>query len=176
MDDTPIKIWRLAERSFVEFQITEQEKTRSAQPIPKDGTTWFPPPRGMLKVNVDASFNKTSKKAAVAAISSSASSAKAFAIRFGMTFAIKNGLSNVIFESDCLDVVNRIKSKIFSAWESASIEEDILNILLSYQSFSLVYASRICNGPAYWVAKGTLVECCPCDWATFVPQDLKLLL
>ncbi|KAL4342483.1 hypothetical protein GQ457_08G034830 [Hibiscus cannabinus] len=147
----------------------------------------------MLKVNADVSFNKTSKKAAVAAIvcdvtrqikggdtlilkSSSASPAEAFAIQFGMTFAIKNGLSNVIFESDCLDVVNRVKSKIFSVWESASIEKDILNLLLSHPSFSLVYDPRACNRTTDWVAKGTLAECCPCDWTTFIPQGLKLLL
>ncbi|KAL4385633.1 hypothetical protein GQ457_15G000520 [Hibiscus cannabinus] len=124
-----------------------------------DGGSWSPPPRGILKVNVDAAFDKATNKAAVAAIvrdvtgqikggdtmtlkASSVSLAEAFAIRFGMNYALKKGFSNIIVESDNLGVVKRVKSKILSVWESASIEEDIVNMMMLSPSFSLVHTSR----------------------------------
>ncbi|KAL4351366.1 hypothetical protein GQ457_06G030590 [Hibiscus cannabinus] len=143
----------------------------------------------MLKVNVDAAFDKATNKAAVAAIArdvtgqikggdtmtlkaSSASSAEAFAIRFGMNFALKKGFSNVIVESDNLGVVKRVKSNILSAWESASIEEDIVNMMWLSPSFSLIHTPRGCNRVADWMAKAALKGCCPNDWAKFLPVDI----
>ncbi|KAL4339614.1 hypothetical protein GQ457_08G023190 [Hibiscus cannabinus] len=181
------------EKAFREFKQSKGDEDKSVLSTSLNIFLWYPPPYGMTKINVDVVFEKTTGSAAVAVVArysegmivggnsmllkaSSASVAEAFAIRFGMIFVIKKGLNNVIFESHNLGVVNRVKSKCLSAWESTSIEEDILDLLLSFPSFSLLFVPRSCKRVVNLIAKAVKAECCPDNWVRIIPKGIKLCL
>ncbi|KAL4388652.1 hypothetical protein GQ457_09G013050 [Hibiscus cannabinus] len=149
----PLEVSNRAECALKEFS--------SAQPLPRSSIS-SPNPnkifgpliqRDVLKECCDATFDKKIRKAAVAIIerdctgaivfgdticflAPTASSAEAEAIRLGISLASNAGLDQVLFEYDCLGVVQRLNSGVLTAWESASIEEDILSRKYSFSSIS----------------------------------------
>ncbi|KAL4388633.1 hypothetical protein GQ457_09G012260 [Hibiscus cannabinus] len=193
MLDSPWDVWNRAESAFMEFSCAQSKDQRNNSPPQPKLSTWSPPLAGITKICCDAAFNKLTGKAAAAAVAhdsteaivhgntirflaSSASSAEASAIRIGFSLALNVGLENVIFESDCLGVVNRLNSGVLSAWESAAIEEDILSMASLFSSFSFSFIPRACNRVVDWVAKNALNLSCPVNWVNNVPPGLRPFL
>ena len=93
---------------------------------------WKHPPKGIIKFNVDISYNSNSSFACVAVVGrdflgkilfgkaqkiqvSSPLKAKAEALLIGINFVIENNLTNCIFEIDSLEVYN-VVSKIYQSY------------------------------------------------------------
>lgn len=108
-------------------------------------TMWTPPPEGGFQLNVDAATSSKDQKAGLGAVirdsrgkvvaagiqqtllKGNVSLAEAEEVHWGMQVARKVGLSSLIIESDCLEVVELannikgIKSEIF--WTISEIKK-----------------------------------------------------
>lgn len=105
-----------------------QKKTPVVKWAERAAASWQPPPVGSLKINVDATtFRELGSglgvvirdhevsvcRAACLQTKSkwNAEIAEAKAIILGLQIAIQCNVENVIIESDCLHVINRVKSR-----------------------------------------------------------------
>ncbi|KAL4319986.1 hypothetical protein GQ457_18G004470 [Hibiscus cannabinus] len=188
VDSDPSLSWLLAHDAFMEFyKINILEPSRLYQENGHNQQC-TPTPPDCIKINCDASFINFSSSAAGAAVfrdshgkivkvvsksfrAFSASMAEALAVRMGDTFAFRCGFPNIIVESDNIGLISRLKTKSFSAWDSALIEADIINLATGFSSVSFSHVSRLCNRQADWVARSTRVENYPVDWVSAMPRD-----
>ncbi|KAL4368983.1 hypothetical protein GQ457_05G013760 [Hibiscus cannabinus] len=178
---------------MTEFMSVKKVTYMSTKGTKEMSKSWTPPESGIIKLNCDAAFDKISGCATTAVIArdssscliggisssflaTSASSAEAYAIRLGAILAKEKGYANVIFESNNLGVINRLKSNCFTAWESAAVEEDILNLCLNFSSYSFSFIHRSGNVAADWVVKAVMNFSCPDDWVFDAPLGLRKLL
>ncbi|KAL4348964.1 hypothetical protein GQ457_17G013080 [Hibiscus cannabinus] len=163
-----IEVWHLASASSSEFEMIHCTSAVLKANERTLNEKWAPPVNGCVKVNCDASVDCVSGEACVAAIirdcngdvvgeatkkfrTSSIAMVEACAIRLGLLTAINGRFQNVLVESDNESVVSRIKTEKPSAWESAAMEYDILEIMSSFSSVSISYIKRICNRTADWM-------------------------
>ncbi|KAL4384556.1 hypothetical protein GQ457_15G009290 [Hibiscus cannabinus] len=188
VDSDPSLSWLLAHDAFMEFsQINILEPSRLYQENGHNQQC-TPTPPDCIKINCDASFINFSSSAAGAAVfrdshgkivkvvsksfrAFSASMAEALAVRMGVSFAFRCGFPNIIVESDNIGLISRLKTKSFSAWDSALIEADIINLTTGFSSVSFSHVSRLCNRQADWVARSTRVGNYPVDWVSAMPRD-----
>ncbi|KAL4272603.1 hypothetical protein GQ457_13G021900 [Hibiscus cannabinus] len=193
--NTPVDVWKRAEEACEEFLGTKTRLRENVSSLPYSfinqsvQNLWFPPPMGSFKICCDAAFDKLTGEAAAATIirdctraivagdliillAPSASSAEASAIRLGVSLALSADLENVIFESDCRGVIERLNSGAFTAWDSAAIEEDILSRISLFSSVSFSFIPRSCNRVADWAAKYDLSCSCSLGWVYHIPPDL----
>ncbi|GMJ12482.1 hypothetical protein like AT2G02650 [Hibiscus trionum] len=193
MVDSPIKVWLKAQEAFSEFSSFLTNKPEISPCTRRETSQWTPPNPGFLKVNCDASFDpnigvdsgdvifrdetRSFINGKLFSFSSrNASCAEALALRFVITSDVDSSFSHVVFESDNLGVIGRINSKTLSAWESAAIEQDILCIATPFPFFSFKFVNMLCNKAVDWVAKATRLGTCPNNWASCIPQELRVLL
>ncbi|KAK8629910.1 hypothetical protein V6N13_078727 [Hibiscus sabdariffa] len=178
--ESPIEVWQKAERPAAEFaQIwDEPNKENAHQELPR--ASWTPPINGYVKINCDASVSQEPQAATTAAIlrdsdgrivggearlihTKSVDVAEAMAIRLGVETAAKAGFTQIMVESDNLNLINRIVSKDHSFWKTAAVEKDIVALSCKFTSCSFSFISRKCNMTADWVAKNFRVSACPSD-------------
>ena len=90
---------------------------------------WCPPPRGIIKINVDASFSSTARISTLGAVASNSEAevgfwaitrieevespiqAELYAILLGLQVARERNFENIQPESDCLKAVKEILKK-----------------------------------------------------------------
>ncbi|KAL4302913.1 hypothetical protein GQ457_10G015010 [Hibiscus cannabinus] len=145
----------------------------------------------MVKINCDASIEISSDSAAIAAIIRnysgiiiggdlkkihffSVNEAEAEAFRFDISCGCTGGFHNIIVESDNAGLIDRLRSKTFSIWNSAAIGKDILSSLGYFEFCFFSFVGRECNVAVDWVAKITRYNSCPSDWVVKPPQLSRL--
>lgn len=131
--------------------------------------SWVPPPSHLIKFNCDGAFNPSRSFAAFGVIArvsggsahcwrvgrvpaSSAIHIEAWALRIACATAMEMELSEAIFESDCLELVNAVTdSKNSGAWEISTLIEDIKE-WAKVRCWSFVWCVREQNKAAHCLA------------------------
>jgi hypothetical protein len=133
---------------------------------------WVPPPEGMVLLNVDAAMFAASKQMGtgivarnhvgsfVAACSTVTDDvilpelAEAMSIRQALSFAREEGFPKIILASDCLSVIQRIKSSMTDRSPFGSVIEDIKTSSKYFISCYFRHVVRVLNVPAHQLARG----------------------
>jgi hypothetical protein len=163
-------------KSYVDMIIThiyKQATNHRREPAPT--TSWAPPPEGTLMINVDDALFSSSKYMGagvvirdyqgdcVAACRVSFPNVEvpelveALAIRAALEFAQDEGLDSIIIATDCLSVVQRVRSSLRDRSACAPIIEDIKNLVAAFASCFVIHISRVQNIAAHCLARLTRV-------------------
>ncbi|XP_057418966.1 uncharacterized protein LOC130713193 [Lotus japonicus] len=130
---------------------------------------WIAPPQGRVKINVDAAFNKTTCRGAVAAIcrdetgaqlmshsrgihAPSPLVAEAIAIREALTLILNLGLDHAQVESDNKEIISLIKNGK-SRWEISLILQDIHSLRSGAGGVNFIWTPREGNSHAHDLAQ-----------------------
>lgn len=134
------------------------------------GYGWRPPDDGWVKINTDASVSSLQHKSGAGGIARTPSTflaawskpypevsdpltAETLALRDGVIFAKLRGLSRVVMEVDCLEVVNLWNSRTFSRSLVAPLLSEIEELASSFISFVIQHVMRNANTSAHLCAK-----------------------
>ncbi|KAF7814122.1 reverse transcriptase [Senna tora] len=91
--------------------------------------------------------------------------------------AREKGFSRVVFESDCLELVQAlVADSPIMDWRAFSVVEDIRRLSKEFSAFSFSWIPRSANQAADWVAVSAAKKMCPSDWVLVPPSSLALLL
>ena len=148
---------------------------------------WSPPPEGMVAINVDAAIFATSCRMGMGIVIRDHNGkclavcseqrrevvmpelAEALAIRRAVILAKDEGFSNIIVNSDCLSVVQRVNSNLEDRSLCGPIIRDIKMMAISFNSCSFCFVNRIINGAAHRLAKFSEFSGC-CVWRGVTPE------
>ncbi|PRQ21155.1 putative RNA-directed DNA polymerase [Rosa chinensis] len=154
---------------------------------------WSPPPAGWLKVNIDGAFDQGTRRGGLGIVVRDADSTvvagacgqcsdvlqplvvEALASRLACKLVEENSLAPVIFESDCLQLVQAIQTDGDDTSQLGRIVDDI-SLSISYLAgsfFSHVY--RESNMLAHKLAKYALVSGLQISWSGHVPPGVSNL-
>jgi ribonuclease HI len=132
---------------------------------------WSPPPEGKVQINVDAAIFKTSKRTGVGVVIrnhrgiclaacselllevATPELAEALAARRALSFASEEGFDQVVLASDCLSMVQRIKSTTMDRSYLGVVIQDIQKMAASFSSISFCHISRNLNESAHILAR-----------------------
>ncbi|XBI06774.1 uncharacterized protein [Aegilops tauschii subsp. strangulata] len=128
---------------------------------------WTKPLEGFVKLNVDASFRALSLQGAVGVVLrdhkggfvaasseqlehvADAGTAEAYALRRGLLLAQELGISKLVVESDCLEVINTMQNGGFTASGAVAIYSDCLVLVIGYTSVTFVHCPREANSVSH---------------------------
>lgn len=100
---------------------------------------------------------------------------EAWALRIACVVAKERNLSEVLFESDCKELINCINNSPEQCpWENAAVVEDIKTWAASEQ-WSFVWCNREKNRAAHWVATSCLSRSLFTSMGC-IPPDLELIV
>uniref|UniRef100_A0A453JMD1 RNase H type-1 domain-containing protein n=1 Tax=Aegilops tauschii subsp. strangulata TaxID=200361 RepID=A0A453JMD1_AEGTS len=134
------------------------------------GFGWRPPELEYVKINTDASVSMTENRSGVGGLARTSSTfvaawskphlnvtdpltAEAPALRDGVIFGKLQGLQRVVFETDCLELVQLWNSQHFTRSVIAPILLDIEELASSFPSFDIQHVFRQANTSAHLCAK-----------------------
>ena len=124
-----------------------------------------------MKVNEDASFKAQSRQGVVSAVLrghkggliaasneqlehvADAGTAEAYALRHGLLLVQQLGISKLVVESDCLEVINTMNNGGFMATGAAAIYSDCLVLIIGYASVTFVHCPREANSVSHELAR-----------------------
>ena len=150
-------------------------------------TSWPPPRPEIVAINVDAAIDSRGSRVGTGCVlrdhrgvvlasevSATAhglapSLAEASAILRGLRFASDSGFRRVVVHSDCLHVINEIKSGDIPTTELGTILEDIKESLGAFHEYSFLFIPRLCNAAAHNLAKFALFVNSEVRWSGLVP-------
>ena len=144
---------------------------------------WQKPPATFLKINCDGSFRDHMTEAGVGVIcrdthgyfkwgfvdkvkSLSAFMTEALALKRALLLAIDLGHDKVIFETDCLLLLNCVaqnKPESYE-WQCRSIVQEIITLFSSKAGFSISFTLRSGNLAADHLAAFVCKDVCPIGW------------
>jgi hypothetical protein len=154
------------------------------------GVKWCPPPAGVVKVNVDASFNPDTLQGATGVVARndqgqviSVSSrwyenipdvitAEAFACRDGADMVGKLNLTNVILETDNMEVAALWKSRAKNRSRILPLLYQIEELSRPCISFEINHVRREANMDAHYTAKNASPSNDVSTWMHQVPEFL----
>lgn len=79
--------------------------------------------------------------------------AEAYALRHGLLLAQQLGITKVVSESDCMEVINTMNNGGFTASGAAAIYSDCLVLAIRYNSVSFVHCPREANSVSHELAR-----------------------
>lgn len=159
-------------------------------PKPESEKGWSKPDQGVVKINFDA--NTTGRKmcfgivardhdgfvlggrAGVLEKNVQAEWAELHALEESISFAQTKNWTKLVFESDCVGLINRLnKTKVDFSTMGHRIK-DILNILKQYCNFdfSFGWAPRCCNKAADLLCKWANIQNCITDFNMDYPLEI----
>ncbi|KAI8528203.1 hypothetical protein RHMOL_Rhmol12G0132300 [Rhododendron molle] len=172
------------------FALFKGPKTSTPRQVREN--RWTPPPSSVVKFNIDGAFKSSRSLAAFGVIArdsggtaqfwcmgrtiaTSAISIEAWALRIACSVAMELDISEAIFESDCLELINCFKDSNSSGpWEIRTIVEDIKEWANS-RNWSFVWCYRENNKVAHWLAANCLSRNCIFS-SDCIPPTLQFLL
>ena len=132
---------------------------------------WIKPMEGCVKLNVDAAFHAETLNGAVGAVLrddrggfiaasngklehvADAATTEAFALRHGLLLAQQVGVTKMVVEADCLEVINTMNSGGFTATGAAAIYADCNVLIVGYTSVSFIHCPREANCVSHELAR-----------------------
>ncbi|KAM2345316.1 hypothetical protein ACFXTH_009215 [Malus domestica] len=163
-------------------------------PLDRGACRWKKPAFGILKVNTDATWCKTTLRTGVgwvcrnfagllqgaegsgAALCHSAAAGEATAIRTALLACIDHGYDNVVIESDAKVIIQMIKHEIDLDFSIECILGDIEVLARRLRSVSFSYVPREGNAAAHSVAKFVFKEGREYGWDCIGPEFLFNIL
>ncbi|KAL5762184.1 hypothetical protein ACOSP7_018448 [Xanthoceras sorbifolium] len=148
---------------------------------------WNPPPKGCLKLNVDAAINKCAGKIGlgvvvrdytgslvfaagiVAPLVVDVTCAEAKALLAGAQMAVDRDLLPLQIESDALNVVNLCKAGDLIRSDLGIIIQDIIDVCCDYDIVSISYVPRNCNMVAHTISKWVIGFNSSTVWSSAFP-------
>jgi ribonuclease HI len=142
--------------------------------VSTSATTWTPPPLGTVLVSSDAAIFQEAGCRGVGAIMrdhqgaflaacrqhieglSSPELAEAVALRRAVQLARAERVDNVIFETDCLSLVQRLNSSTMDRSIVGMVVAEIKGVGRGFTSISFRHVKRVFNQPAHLLAKSSL--------------------
>jgi ribonuclease HI len=156
--------------------------------------SWKKPVAGWAKCNVDAAYSAETGQGGTGAVIRNdagvflgaqatpyahcmdATTAEAWSCRDGMTLAMKCGVVKLCLESDCLELVRLWQSRETQRSLIAPVLMEMQDLSVSFNAFSLVYASRLCNKVAHEVARQAHSMTETVEWQFEAPSSIQSLL
>ncbi|XP_026399116.1 uncharacterized protein LOC113294964 [Papaver somniferum] len=158
-------------------------------------STWEPPFIGQLKINIDVSYDDVDKEFGFGLIIRDYTGTcrgvrgrhcngglnAEHSERFGVLEAIKwvkdLNLSNLVFESDCINVVNSLKGATLDVqWENQGFVIEIRHLLNSFSNGSVNYVKRTANNVAQKPANKARTSRATFQHFEIIPADIVDLL
>jgi len=157
-------------------------------------TSWFPPPRGTIKINWDASLNIKrgwiglgviardnngfflGARSVTKQVSADPNLAEAMAALLALQFSKEAGFFDVIFEGDATKVINEINSE---PPYPSRIGHFIENIHLEkgcFRSVVFSFSPRECNNAAHTLAKEASSNCVDNRWLEDMPVCIRSIV
>jgi hypothetical protein len=155
---------------------------------------WKPPPLGLVKLNVDASFNLISGGAGLGGVFrdsqgtvlgaftafhasvSSATHGELLALLVGVQEACKRHMVPLLVESDCLSIVQALQSAVLDFSELGFLLEDLRQMLSVASAASLSHIYRSANAVAHLLAREAGVNHRSFEFFSVAPSFLKAAL
>jgi ribonuclease HI len=153
--------------------------------VVKDG--WKKPPEGYLKLNVDAGYDETTSTGSTGAVIRDSSggfiaasqryldnvidapTCEVIALRDGLLLAQQLGVSKLIAQSDCMEVVEAMQNGGFSATVGAPFFDECWLLCTEFNSISVEFCYREANFVAHNLARNSLVCKLSCNWHSEPP-------
>ncbi|KAK2661569.1 hypothetical protein Ddye_000143 [Dipteronia dyeriana] len=157
-------------------------------------SSWEPPHDGLFKINTDAVLSEKDKASGLRVVISDNKGrvmaflcrnvggyyepciAEAMAIRRGFRLAMESGLVPVVLESDALEVVNLLQSKIVPNSELGVIIHDISDIVDNSFLCSFHFVHRLANKVAHGLTKLALAHRGEFVWLEDCPLSVEGVL
>ena len=91
-----------------------------------------------------------------------------------MVYAKNLNLQHAIIASDCLSVVNKIKSPMLDRSIVGPVVQDIKN-LVKGTPFTFIHITRGCNEAAHVIAR-LANQCAGSTWCNVAPESIRAIL
>jgi ribonuclease HI len=132
---------------------------------------WSPPPEGTVHINVDAARFSSSRRMGIGAVIrnhkrecsiawseliqevTAPDVAEALALRHAMSLAGEEGFDKLVIESDCLSLVQRVKSLEIDRSHVGVVVQDIKALVSGFSSVFFNHVYRHCNVAAHTLAR-----------------------
>lgn len=101
---------------------------------------------------------------------------EALAVKCGLEIAKDIGVTKVVVESDCQQVISKLKNGTIDRSYEGFIISDILSLVNFFNVISFKYVRRICNGVAHCLAKCSHSFDGFRVWMEEVPPEVNLLV
>lgn len=149
---------------------------------------WKKPPVGKVMVNVDAGFDENGGCGSVGSVIRDCSGgflaaahsfvlhlvdaqmAEAYALKEGLMLAQRIGCNKLIIQSDCMEVVQIMQDRGFSANSAAPIYDECNIMWSGFQEISIEHCSREANQVAHSLAQRARMIRQNCVWDDEAPS------
>lgn len=152
---------------------------------------WRPPTFGVTKINSVASFNKEKNMAWVGIIArnengevvagltkivpaTSPLMAEALSFRGTLDFAVNMGITRIIVENDCLELIQACREEIVRG-EIYNIVKDVITLRRNFQTLGFTWSPREGNQVAHHIALLANRYSLPSNWVWNLPSSLRSL-
>ncbi|GLT50100.1 hypothetical protein SLA2020_236100 [Shorea laevis] len=150
---------------------------------------WSPPREDIIKCNADAVVEVENGIAGLAVVChngrgilvngfafkqsvSSVLMVETLALRAAVRWAIRNGLKEIIFESDGKELMRVINKMVSLPWRIKPLVLSIWELRKAFSFCEFTYVCRKANSLANWEAKWCPKDMCPFYWAMNLPATL----
>uniref|UniRef100_A0ACD5YT37 Uncharacterized protein n=1 Tax=Avena sativa TaxID=4498 RepID=A0ACD5YT37_AVESA len=154
---------------------------------------WSPPPGGLLLMNVDAAIFSNSGRMGYGVIIRDHSGfvyaasrgyvnhvvnpelAEAMAVRHALNFAAQAGFQNLMVVSDCLSLINKVKSMNQDRSHTGAVVYDIKCKALKFVTCNFGHVDRSSNEAAHVLAKSAEHDVGSC-WFSEIPDVIRTIV
>lgn len=157
-----------------------------------DSNRWRPPRRDIIKINTDAGYNSHNQVGSGGIIArdwkgdvvfgltkkfpaTSPLIAEALVLREAAAVAVNFGLSRVVLESDCLDLIYACRKETVKG-EIINIVDDIIHFAQELSWCGFTWVKRQGNSVAHLLAELTMSNAIPLHWRWNHPPALQRCL
>ncbi|XP_026417529.1 uncharacterized protein LOC113313018 [Papaver somniferum] len=156
-------------------------------------TYWSPPQRDMLKINMDASFDSNHLYAGISLIIRDSAgncqgirgrfihggvdleNPECLALKESIIWAREKNLTKVMFEGDCVNMVNCVtQAKSSVRWGNEAIVNEIRQLFSWFSWFNVSYVKRQANKVAHVIANKARTDITSFDYHYSIPENFMV--
>ncbi|CAN6543682.1 unnamed protein product [Malus baccata var. baccata] len=159
-----------------------------------DGVQWSPPNQGVIKINVDASWEARTGEGFTGVVArdehgrfvaasrhkikaTGATMAEALAIMHGCILGVSNGWNSICIESDSFDAISCLRDPAKKGnWEAFPILRKCFRMGTAFQACRWSWVPRLANLVADCLASRNCKEVCDLIWVNRPPSSLVHVL